>query len=171
MNIADVLIKEHSLKNTKLISNYICNNTSELKQLLQIFESNNQRLIQRAAWPLLHIANTKICLFLPYIPYLITLLKKPFHSAVKRNVLRVLASLPIKEQYLGKLVNLSFGFLFDPKEPVAIKVYAMQILYNATLKHPDLKQEVILAIQHNLTNGSAGILSRGHKLIKLLKKI
>jgi hypothetical protein len=57
------------------------------------------------------------------------------------------------------------------KEPAAVRVHAMQILYNTAVKEPELIPEILLIIEDELENHStAGITSRGRKLIANLKK-
>lgn len=57
------------------------------------------------------------------------------------------------------------------EEPIAVRVHAMQILYNISETEPDFKPELIHIIEHELEyHSSAGIKSRGGKLLKKLRK-
>jgi len=54
--------------------------------------------------------------------------------------------------------------------PVAVKVHAMQIIYNHTLIYPELKEELITVIEDQVENNSVGFKSRGMRIIRQLKK-
>jgi hypothetical protein len=54
-------------------------------------------------------------------------------------------------------------------EPIAIRVHAMQTLFNIAGKEPDFAGELTELIEHELEfHGSAGLVSRGRKLLKKL---
>jgi hypothetical protein len=77
----------------------------------------------------------------------------------------------IDEEYFGFLVDFCLDKLSSDKEPPAVRVHAMQILYNISEKVPELKPELIAVIEHEMTyHSTAGILSRGSKLVKKLQK-
>jgi hypothetical protein len=61
--------------------------------------------------------------------------------------------------------------LTSAKEPLAVRVHAMQILYNISEKEPDLKPEILAIFEHVMENHSSpGIISRGKKLVQKLRK-
>jgi hypothetical protein len=55
-------------------------------------------------------------------------------------------------------------------EAAAIKVHAMQILYDISQKEPDLKPEVISAIELAIQEGTTGVKNRGRRMLKKLYK-
>jgi hypothetical protein len=52
---------------------------------------------------------------------------------------------------------------------VAVKVHAMQIIYNHALIYPELKEELITVISDQVDNNSVGFKARGKRLIKKLE--
>lgn len=83
--------------------------------------------------------------------------------------LRLLQYISIPLSLQGKTINLCFDFLNNPKEPIAVRVFAMTVLGNLAKENADLKNEIIMVIEDQLPYGSAGFLSRGKKVLKQLK--
>jgi hypothetical protein len=172
MDLVKELLKEHSKPQALKIAAWAQENEAHFKQFIAVFLSSNYRINQRAAWPLGFVAKNRIELVLPYVGELIDNLKKEdIHDAVKRNTIRFLQDVDVPEEYMGDLANICFGYLADPNEAVAIKVFSMSVLLNITKKYPDFKNELKLLIEEQLPHGSAGFRSRGNKVLKALEKI
>ncbi len=163
--IKEWLLKEHSKRNTQLIVAYVGNNSYRLKELLKIFSEGDKRLSKRAAWPLSYIAELHPALVKPHLRFIIRLLENSPHDAIKRNVLRLLQYIKIPNSLIGKIADYCFAYLKSEAEPVAIRVFAMQVLANLCLTYPELKQELIPLIEDMMPYGSAGIKSRGKKIL------
>ena len=88
-----------------------------------------------------------------------------------RSLLRLLSRHDIGEADQGMLIDLCFGYLVSALYPVAVKVHAMQIIYNHVLLYPDLKEELVTVIQEQINNNSVAFLSRGRHIIARLEKI
>ena len=122
MNISEALLKEHSKANALNIATYIGEDKDRFKQLIEIFTSEEYRLVQRSAWVLSIIADKHPFLIKPYLPLLVKQLHNPKHDAVKRNVLRILQFIDIPDEVMGELADLCFNFLTSSKKAIAIKV-------------------------------------------------
>ena len=88
-----------------------------------------------------------------------------------RSLLRLLCRYPIDEEDQGILIDLCFGYMVSELYPVAVKVHAMQIIYNHVLIYPELKEELVTVIEDQVNNNSVGFMSRGRRIIKQLEKI
>lgn len=66
------------------------------------------------------------------------------NPSVTRASLRLLSREELPKSVLDTLVNRCFEWLAASYSPIAVKVHAMQILCNVTLKELDLKNELIL---------------------------
>ena len=67
---------------------------------------------------------------------------------------------------MALLFNFCFEVFTNSTEPVAVRVHAMQILFNIAQKEPDFTGELINLIENEIElHGSAGIASRGRKLL------
>ena len=87
-----------------------------------------------------------------------------------RSLLRLLCRYDIQEEDQGMLIDLCFGYMVSELYPVAVKVHAMQIIYNHTLIYPELKKELITVIEDQVENNSVGFKSRGTRIVRQLKK-
>ena len=93
------------------------------------------------------------------------------HDAVKRNTVRLLQGVDLPEELMGRVVDICFKFLLDVKEPVAVRVFSMQVLYNICLKEPELADELRIVIEEFMPHGTAGFKSRGKRILKGLQKL
>lgn len=170
MNFSNLLENTHSKATTTLIVDEIEANPSRLDELMQLLLGNDSLLAQRAAWPFSFVAEKNPELVKKYIPKLIEKLEiKDDHPAIKRNILRAFQYFNFSSEHEGKLLNISFNLLNDFEQPVAIKVFAMTVVYNLSKKYPEIKNELKISIENLLPNGSAGIKSRGNKILKKIK--
>lgn len=88
-----------------------------------------------------------------------------------RCLLRLLCRYAIDEADQGILIDLCFGYMVSELYPVAVKVHAMQIIYNHVLIYPELKEELVAVIQDQVVNNSVGFKSRGMRIMKQLEEI
>jgi len=110
-------------------------------------------------------------LILPFIEPMIDWLKTENNTSKKRHFLKLLSMNEIPGQHHGFLVNYCIDQLTSAKEPPAVRVHAMQILYNISENEPKLKPEILALIEHEMEyHATAGILSRGSKITKKLRK-
>lgn len=171
MNFKSLLESEHSKTTTNLIVNEICEHPEKMDELMKIFVEGPIRITQRAAWPLGFIAEKKPNLLAKYYDIFINELHKPNnHDAVTRNILRALQYTKIPEKHQGIILNRCFEFLNDVNQPIAIKAFSMTVAYNLSKQYPDIKNELKISIESLIPHGSAGIKSRGNKILKQINK-
>ena len=89
----------------------------------------------------------------------------------KRSLCKIMTRhLPENEDVLGYFVNFAFEQIISPSEPVALKVYAMQALFNISKQIPDIKNELITVIEEGIPKNSPAFAGRGKMLLKKMKK-
>lgn len=88
-----------------------------------------------------------------------------------RCLLRLLCRYKIAEEDQGLLIDLCFKYMVSELYPVAVKVHAMQIIYNHVLIYPELKNELKTVIEEQVENNSVGFKSRGRRIISQLDKL
>jgi len=144
-------------------------NRNLFNQLFQFIFTDDHRIAWRACWIIDNAAEEFPELLTDKLPDLINGLLATKDSSLKRHFTRILCRYHIPEEYLGAIVNRSFELLV-PTEPPAVRVFAMQLLYNITLRQPDLKGELISVIQGLIEEGgSVGFINRAVKLLRLLQ--
>jgi hypothetical protein len=170
MNLIKLILKEHSKASTDKIVDYIGDNPARFKELVTIFLRGPYRITQRAAWPLSYCVRNYPDLIKPHLKRVLDHLKKPgIHDSVKRNTVRLLQDIKISKSLQGKVVDICFQYLSNPKEAIAVRVFSMTVLANIAQENPELKNEIIPIIEDQLPFGSAGFRSRGMKVLKKLK--
>jgi len=172
MNLKEAILKEHSKAQAILIRDYIGDNQALFDELMTHFYSNEYRVTQRAAWIMTHCVDKYPFLINPHLEGLVTTLEQPkLHDAVKRNTVRLFQAIDLPEALMGRVVDICFKFLLNVKEPVAIRVFSMQVLYNICLKEPELADELRIVIEEFMPHGTAGFKSRGKRILKGLQKL
>lgn len=168
MHFKEILLHEHSRAQMLRIVEYIAGDKERFGELLAIFLEGPYLLTQRAAWPLSYCVEKHPELLGEHLQSLLHQLETPHHNSVTRNVLRLLQFIDIPEKEAGKVMNLCFDLLTRPKEPVANKAFAMTILANLSKPYPDIKNELLLCIEGQMSNAKPGFLARAKKVKKQL---
>ncbi len=167
MNLVAALEKEHSARQKKKIVEYVGNNPARFKGLMRVFLGDSYRLTQRAAWPLSDIVRANPKLIEPYLGKVLRRLDDPtLHVAVRRNVVRLLQFITIPRRFSGLAFEKCMVLLSDPSQAIAVRVFAMTVLTDIARTEPDLKKEVIIAIEDHLPYGSAGYRHRAARMLK-----
>jgi hypothetical protein len=160
----------HSKEITASIVDDVQDGPDKIYELMDCFFADDWRLSQRAAWPVGIIGENHPQWMLPFMEQMIAYLKTPKHDAVVRNTVRLWQNMEIPEGWQGEIFELCFGFVTTPNTPIAIKAFSITVCENISKNYPELKEELILAIEDQMEFGSPGVKNRGQKLLKKLKK-
>ena len=101
---------------------------------------------------------------------IIAYLPKALRTGIQRSLLRVLLRYSIPEESESELVEFCFNSLQSAQIPVAVKVHAMQHIYNLSFKYPELVIELVPVIEQQIPLSSVGFRSRSAKLLKAIRK-
>lgn len=171
MNFREKLALGHSKLFTNQIVNEINQHPEKMDELMQIFMEGPVQFTQRAAWAISVVAEKHPEFLLKYYDLFISLLNQPNkHNSINRNIVRALQYSDIPEKYEGQILDVSFRLMNSPNEPIAVKVFCMTVIFNLSKKYPDIKPELKMSVEQLLPEGSAGIKSRGKKILKALEK-
>ena len=172
MNLKNALKEEHSKQQTHKIIDWIGNSAIKFSDLMDIFFSEEQLLVQRSAWVVGLTASEHPDLFYPYFDKAVTKLgEKENHPAVTRNILRILQDIDIPEHLEGVLVELCLSFIVNPKVPGAIKAFAISTLENISKKYPELASEIILILKERTILEKPAFVSRAKRFCFAMEKI
>ena len=171
MNLRESLIRDNSKAMAEKLSAWIDTSSEKFAELMDLFLNDEPMITQRASWVLSHCADQHPELIVPWIGPMVENLHNDINDAVKRNTVRVLQFVEIPEDEMGELADVCFNFLASAREPIAVKVFSMTILFNLTRQIPELKNELLPLIEDQMPYGSAGFQSRGRKIIKALQKL
>lgn len=150
------------------IIHYIGDRPERFAALMDMFFSKDLRVCQRAAWVASHCIDRNTELINPHLDALVANLENPAHDAIKRNTMRILAKIDIPEHLWEDCLNYGFQYLESGSEAIAVKAHAMYVVYNLSEKIPEIKNELKLLIEDMMPYSSAGIKSRGRKILAKL---
>ena len=158
-----------SWDNMALVMRNISNFTLHLDQLLKLALDDRDSRNWRAVWMMDRIHEKHPQLIVPFLPAMTDFVLTTQNAGKKRHLLKLISLHPICEDRMVTLLNFSMDVFTAAKEPVAVRVHAMQILFNIAQQEPGLVGELIDLIENEIElHGSAGISSRGRKLLKKL---
>ncbi|MFY9150536.1 MAG: hypothetical protein WAO52_00850 [Prolixibacteraceae bacterium] len=159
-------------ENIPLLIQYISENPENIDLILSIAHDDSFVRNWRALWLIDKIHEKHPELVIPYWPKLISFLFQTNDPSKKRHLLKLIGLHDIPEENMALLLNFCTDIFTSSTEPVAVRVHAMQILFRIALKEPDYAGELIELIKHEIEfHGSAGISSRGKKLLHKLHQI
>lgn len=171
MDIRDEVKARHSKVSADRIKAAVLKDLSKMHELIDVIKNGSPVMRQRASWPLSLVAEQVPHILSPYLSELTAILATPGnHPAVDRNIVRAFQYTDIPEELQGKVADKCFSLLNDNGMPVAIRVFSMQVLYNLTLRYPELSMELESSIKVNWDHSSAGFRSRGRKVLKGLRR-
>lgn len=171
MNIRESLLEEHSKSQAQKIAVWIGDQPERFAELIRLMLEDEYRVSQRAAWVVTHCLDQYPQLIEPHLEKLVYNMRQAGqHDAIRRNTLRALQFVDIPEPLWGEVADIAFQLLVDPKEPVAIRVFAMTVIWNICQHVPELQQELKLIIEDQWDHASAGFRSRGKRILREMEK-
>ena len=166
MDIRQALMDEHSKRQTMAIVEFIGEDSKRFDELMKVFFAGEYRLTQRAAWPMNYCAERHSNLIQPYLPKLLDCLEREdMHDAIRRNVLRLLQYVDIPKRLAGRIYDHSLGFLDDPDQPIAVRVFAMSVAARIANSEPGLMNELRLIIRKHLPHSTAAFRARAKQVL------
>jgi len=166
------LLRDSSKRTADFAKNLIGHDPELFKKVLAFSLQDNGVFAMRASRVICHSALDHPELISPYLIEIIRKLPKFKNDGLKRNFTKMISELPANfdEETMSILVNQCFEWITSPAEKVALKVYALDILYNISELYPDIKNELISCIEAEMPRSSSGFNSKGSKLLVKLYK-
>lgn len=169
MQILESLRSRYTSRTKSDIARYVGEDAARFGELIKVFIEGPNRITQRATHPLGLCVKKNGKLIHPHLPELIKILQREgADRSLVRNILRTLQFVEIPSRHQGKLFERCMQLAGDAQSPIAIKVFAMTVAANISSNLPELKNELSILISQRLPYESAGFVSRGKKILKLL---
>ncbi len=125
----------------------------------------------RAAWIADKYHDNHPGQLLPFLDEIILVLKRESHHGKKRQFLKLISLNTPDERHHPFLMDYCLDAFTNGMEPVGIRVYALQILFNISEKEPDFKAELLAVIEHEMElHPSPGIRAKGRNLAQCLAR-
>lgn len=161
MNIREALLAEHSKRQTMSIVDYIGDDTDKFRDLMQNFLGDTYRVSQRAAWAVNYCAERNPSLVRPYFGKLIEQLERPnAQVAVRRNVARLLQFVEIPVRYRGRVFDACYKLVDEPRETLAVRVFALTVAAKIADAQPELLAELKLIAETHAPHMTVGFRTR-----------
>lgn len=106
----------------------------------------------------------------PYFKDIVDILPNLKDYSVKRNFLQFLRKYywHRDEEILGKLIDVCFKFCISDNEPIAVRAFALDILFKISKKEPLIKPELISTLEIISLNDSTTLQHQANKLLKII---
>jgi hypothetical protein len=139
-------------------------------KVYEMMFSKDAKVAWRSAWIIDCSSEDYPELLEPHLTEIISHFFGTNNSSLLRIYTRMLSRYRLPEEFLGKIIDRCYS-LISPLHPVAVRVNAMQVLYNIAVQEPDLKPELLIAIDGIIEEGgTAGLMNKAEKLYKKLAK-
>jgi hypothetical protein len=170
--IEAALLKEHSKAQSVLIRARIGGDAASFGKLWEIIKAGEPPLPQRAAWTFGHCVEEEVSLLPPIVDEVVNHLlnrSDEQHVAVRRNLLRALSLVDCLPEHAGHLFDRCLLWIGESSPSAAIRVYAMEIAGRIAMPYPELRAEVIEAIESNGKDAAMSFRSRARKVLAKLR--
>jgi len=159
--LADILVED------------IGNSKEKYSEMVAVAMLDKYPVSMRAARILTLCKSKNQTLIKPHIKTIVRSLKNLKVEGVKRGFLKILSEVPdiIKEDCLGLLADMAFDWMGDPKQAIAIRVYAIDLLLYVVKKYPDLTHEFASNLETIMEDGSSGLKSKSKHTMRKLNNI
>ena len=174
MNLRAELLRDHSARQTRNLTDYVCSHPTYFAELLQVFWYGTPREQQLAADVLGHVGERRPKWLVPHLAGLLAAAQPGtgYHPAVRRGVMRALQFVTVPEAWQALAFDTCLGLLSSPAEPVAIRAYALSAAARLAAPYPELAGELLAATKKALTlSNSAALRSRAAREIPKLRSI
>lgn len=167
-SLEDLLINNLS-KNTKLMAvQHAAIDLSRIDQLWKWLNNASDPLRWRACWVFEELCLKHRHILDNYVLRIAELYPKLTHDSLRRMLGHLLTETHIPEDHETKILDAAYAWMLDPTRPAAVRIHAMQLVFNLTKKYPELQNEFRSAIEHLYDTGSKGFKNRAGKLLKRL---
>jgi 8-oxo-dGTP diphosphatase len=158
-------------KEAEWLADSAVENMEILRKLLEYSFSKDKKLAFRASWTLSKVHDKYPGLIASDLQVMIGSLETLENESVQRSFLRMISMSDlnsINQKQQGILADHCFKMLKSGFSAIAVKAYSMEIIYKLAIIYPELANELSSTINMLQGEGSAGILDRGHIILKKL---
>lgn len=171
MNLEQILSGYYTKAITQKVVKEMIAHPEGITELMLLFQGKNQHISNYAGWIISYLGENNQQLIKKHLPIIIQKLENDDnHLAMIRNVFRTLQFVDIPKKQEGYVLTKGFEFLNNNNSPIAVKVFAMTVVFHLSVKYPEIEKELTLSLENQLKHASVGFKSRATKILKKLKK-
>jgi hypothetical protein len=168
MNLADqlrtVFKEDDSDTSLRKWACYLSENKVDLQDLLLLLDEDRFTAM-RFLWLMGGLVEIDPERVAPVVPYLFA---KRFEVQVPnydRSIAKFCWLAGIPEELEGEVIDVLFQWILDPKMSTSTKGFAVSALFKQTEKHPELKHELKIVIEDQLTKNGVSFEKRAGKVL------
>ncbi len=169
--LQDMINRMMSMKEADWIATSAIDNPEIFRKLMDYSFSDDKKLAFHASWTLTKVCDKYPEIIHPHLTEIIESLDKIDNESAQRSFLRILSLTDMSKigtKHHGILAEHCFNALRSGFSAIAIKAYSMEALYKLAIIYPELANELSATITMLQGEGSAGIVARGHMILKKL---
>jgi len=170
MDVVEVLSKGSDRTAYVKVANYVGDCPKKFQLLMELFWQDSLAITQRVSNPIAMSIEKYPTLLDNHYPDIIHGLKEGKLDVIRRSCVRYLQFAEIPDDYVGEITSICFSLLSNNREPIAIKVFSMTVLFNISKVYTELQTELVFLIQEQLPYGSTGFKNRANKILKQLMR-
>jgi len=168
-------IEEQLVDSSKMLAdiivNKIGNNKQQFSEAIELMLKDKYPISMRAGRIVHFVSEKHPHLVAPYYERMVNLLPTARVDGVKRSIQKIMYETPydLTEEMWGKLTDISFNFIEDPKQAIAIRAFAIDFIVKTLNIYPEIKPELIALLESVRIDCSVGLENKCRKLIQKLK--
>jgi hypothetical protein len=144
---------------------------NKLENELLAFAFDKDPLVSnRAMWVVTHCSDLEPSRIKPFHAKLISHLKqKGIHSGVLRSILHIFQSQKVPKKWETFLLDKCFEYVQNPSEAIAVRAFAMTVIYNISKPYPELLTELSAVLSQLIAvDESAAVKARSRNILKVI---
>lgn len=152
-----------------------------VKDLIELTFDANQQIGFRAAWILENLMLNDSAIFLENLDELLLRFPQVVNPSCQRHYVKIFMfltspkSIPaiktkMEAANLEPIVETCFDWLIGPKVAIAVKCFCCEVLFNLKNRYDWLADELAREVTFLMKDGSAGIQSKGKRILNALQK-
>lgn len=150
------------------LAQLLANNSAMIESIFELMENDTNKKAWKAAWVLEHIYMENPVAITKHADTMIHIFMTSSCNGSKRILGKLLSLSDITGKVDGHFVNTCFELLKNDTVDVAVKVHAMQLIYNIGQRYPELGVELKMMLEEQIPNNTAAFNCRAKSLLKLL---
>jgi hypothetical protein len=160
-----------SVRSIKEIAMHASVDAALFNKLFISIKDEDERIAYNASWAAGHLLQKYKNYNLDnYLPTLIVTASNTSKGGLKRNIFKIIQHIRIPIEYQYDCADLAMNSLLNPKEDIAVRVFALSILERLIPSIPELIEEVFFIIEKEKSFATPGFVVRSIRFEKAAAK-
>jgi hypothetical protein len=167
--IRDSLTKDSTDRNRKMWAKHFAEESINLVDLFKLL-LDDEKASERCLWLFGDLSEIKPELLHIHLENLFKFYQSTNIRGFDRSLAKWFMNCGIPENIEGEITDQLFKWLTDLDTDVSVKNYSMTALYNLTTSYPDIRNELLTTLKHQMPNQPVSFVKRAQSILKNLEK-